>query len=113
MFLVVLAACGSGASAGSSSSPSPGRGGQARNGAAGQLVQINGQTLILTAATGDMTVTYSASTAFTRTSAAVLADIVPGQCLVANGQKDSAATLTASARIPQSPEKEPAAEQHY
>ena len=91
-----VAACGSGASAGSSSSPSPGRGGQARNGAAGQLVQINGQTLILTAATGDVTVTYSDSTAFTRTSAAVLADIVPGQCLVANGQKDSAGTLTAT-----------------
>jgi hypothetical protein len=102
-FFVVLAAaaglavsaCGSGASAGSSSSPSPGRG-QARNGAAGQLVQINGQTLILTAATGDVTVTYSDSTTFTRTSAAVLADIVPGQCLVANGQKDSSGFLTAT-----------------
>lgn len=89
-----VAACG-GASA-SSASPSPGRGGQARNGAAGQLVQINGQTLILTGASGDITVTFSASTTFTRTSVAVLADIVPGQCLVATGQKDSAGTLTAT-----------------
>jgi uncharacterized protein DUF5666 len=89
-----VAACG-GASA-SSASPSPGRGGQARNGAAGQLVQINGQTLILTGTTGDITVTFSDSTTFTRTSVAVLADIVPGQCLVANGQKDSAGTLTAT-----------------
>jgi hypothetical protein len=90
-----VVACG-GASA-SSASPSPGRGsGQARNGAAGQLVQINGQTLILTGASGDITVTFSASTTFTRTSAAVLADIVPGQCLVATGQKDSAGTLTAT-----------------
>ena len=89
-----VAACG-GASA-SSASPSPGRGGQARNGAAGQLVQIDGQTLILTGASGDITVTFSASTTFTRTSVAVLADIVPGQCLVATGQKDSAGTLTAT-----------------
>jgi hypothetical protein len=90
-----VVACG-GASA-SSASPSPGRGsGQARNGAAGQLVQINGQTLILAGASGDITVTFSASTTFTRTSAAVLADIVPGQCLVATGQKDSAGTLTAT-----------------
>jgi hypothetical protein len=93
---LALAACGSGASARSSTSPSPARGGQAPNGAAGQLVQINGQNLILTAATGDVTVTYSDSTTFTRTSSAVLADIVPGQCLVANGQKDSAGTLTAT-----------------
>jgi hypothetical protein len=91
-----VAACGSGASAGSSTSPTPGRGGQARNGAAGQLVQINGETLILTGATGDLTVTFTASTTFTKTSAAVLADIVPGQCLVANGQKDSSGTLTAT-----------------
>ena len=88
------AACG-GASA-SSASPSPGRGGQARSGAAGQLVQINGQNLILTGASGDVTVTFSDGTTFTRTSAAVLADIVPGQCLVANGQKNSAGTLTAT-----------------
>ena len=94
---LAVAACGSGASAAmSSTSPSPGRGGaQARNGAAGQLVQINGQTLILTGATGDITVTFTTSTTFSRTSTAVLADIVPGACIVATGQKDSAGMLTA------------------
>jgi hypothetical protein len=93
---LAVAACGNGATAASSStSPSPGRGGPARNGAAGQLVQINGQTLILTGASGDTTVTFGNTTTFTRTSTAVLADIVPGQCLVATGQKDSAGTLTA------------------
>ena len=94
---LAVAACGSGAGASkSSTSPSPGRGGgQARNGAAGQLVQINGQTLILTGATGDITVTFTNSTTFSRTSTAVLADIVPGACIVASGHKDSAGMLTA------------------
>src|SRR5882762_9596667 len=94
--VLAVAACGGASAAGSSTSPSPGGGGQARNGAAGQLVQINGQILILTAATGDVSVTYSSTTTFTRTSNAVLADIVPGQCMVASGQKDSAGTLTAT-----------------
>jgi len=94
---LALAACGGASAAKSSASPSPGRGGaQARNGASGQLVQINAQTLILTGTGGDTTVTYTTSTTFSRTSAAVLADIVPGACLVATGQKDSAGVLTAS-----------------
>jgi hypothetical protein len=94
---LAVAACGNVATAKSSTSPSPGRAGaQARNGAVGQLVQINGQTLILTGASGDITVSYTTSTTFTRTSTAVLADIVPGACLVATGQKDSAGLLTAS-----------------
>lgn len=94
--VVGVAACGSGAkAANSSASPTPGRGGQQRNGAAGQLVQVNGQTLILTGAGGDITVTFSGTTTFTRTSTAVLADIVPGLCVVATGQKDAAGTLTA------------------
>jgi hypothetical protein len=95
---LAVAACGSGASAAKSSpSPTPDRGAQGRNGAAGQLVQVNGQTLILTGATGDVTVMYTATTTFTRTSNAVLADIIPGTCIVATGQKDSAGALTASA----------------
>jgi hypothetical protein len=97
---LVAVACGSAATAAntSSSSPSPARGGAAqfRNGAAGQLVQVNGQTLILTGASGDMTVTITTATTFTRTSTAVLADIVPGVCIVATGQKDSAGLLTAT-----------------
>jgi Domain of unknown function (DUF5666) len=93
--LVGVAACGSARAASSSASPTPDRTGQNRNGAAGQLVQINGLTLILTGANGDITVTYSGTTSFTRTSTAVLADIVPGLCAVATGQKDSAGALTA------------------
>ncbi len=95
---MVAAACGSAATAANSpTSPSPGRGGaQVRGGASGQLVQINGQTLILTGASGDITVTIGASTTFTQTSTAVLADIVPGQCLLATGQKDSTGRLTAT-----------------
>ena len=93
---LAVAACGNAATAKSSTSPSPGRGGAPRNGAVGQLVQINGQTLILTGPSGDITVTYTTSTTFTRTSTAVLADIVAGACLIATGQKDSAGVLTAS-----------------
>ena len=93
---LAVAACGNGASAAkSSASPSPRGGAQARNGAAGQLVQINGQTLILTGATGDITITFTTTTTFSRTFTAVLADIVPGACIVATGQKDSAGMLTA------------------
>jgi hypothetical protein len=92
---VAVAACGSARAASSSASPTPDRTAQLRNGAGGQLVQINGQTLILTGASGDITVTFSAATTFTRTSAAVLADIVPGLCVVATGQKDAAGALTA------------------
>jgi Domain of unknown function (DUF5666) len=97
---LVAVACGAAptAASGASASPSPGRGGAAqfRNGASGQLVQVNGQSLILTAPTGDLTVTYSSSTTFTRTSTAVLADIVPGVCILATGQKDSTGALTAT-----------------
>jgi len=92
----LAAACGSGATAASSAtSPSPTGGAQFRNGAAGQLVQINGQTLILTGPNGDLTVTINSTTTFTRTATAVLADIVPGQCLVATGQKDASGGLVA------------------
>src|SRR6202011_4175211 len=41
------------------------------------------------------TVTFNGATTFTRTSTAVLADIVPGLCVVATGQKDSSGALTA------------------
>lgn len=93
---LVAAACGSAAGAAKpATSPSPGFGAQFRNGASGQLVQVNGQTLILTGASGDTTVTFSSGTTFTRTSSAVLADIAPGLCLVATGQKDAAGALTA------------------
>ena len=93
----VLAACGSGATASNgATSPSPGGPGTNRGGAAGQLVQINGDTLILTGANGDITVTLTSSTTITKTSTASLADIAQGECIVASGTKDSAGLLTAT-----------------
>jgi len=92
----ILAACGNSASAGNTASPSPGASGAPRGGASGQLVQINDNTLILTGANGDITVTYTNTTTFTKTSMATLADIRPGQCIFATGAKDSAGLITAT-----------------
>ena len=96
----VLAACGSPASA-AKSSPSPSGNNAFRNGASGQLVQVNGQTLILTGPNGDTTVTVTATTTYTKTSIATLADITKGTCIVANGQKDptSGAITATNVRI--------------
>ena len=86
---VALAGCGAAATAAKSpASPSPGAGNAFRNGAAGQLVQINGQTLILTGPNGDTTVMVTTSTSFAKTSLATLADITTGTCVVATGRKD-------------------------
>jgi hypothetical protein len=93
----VLAACGNGATAASSTtSPSPAAGNALRGGASGQLVQINAQTLILSGANGDITIDYSSSTPITKTSTAALADITPGACIVATGQKDASGLVTAT-----------------
>src|SRR5450759_1240981 len=93
----VLAACGAAASASkSSSTPSPGAGNGFRNGASGQLVQINGQTLILTGPNGDITVMYTTATTFTKTSIATLADITRGACILATGQKGTTGAVTAT-----------------
>jgi len=92
----VLAACGSASAANGGSSPSPGANAAARGGAAGQLVQINGDTLILSSANGDITVTFSSSTPITKASTASLADITAGVCIVAMGPKDSSGSITAT-----------------
>src|SRR6266699_1947365 len=92
----VLAACGSASAANGGSSPSPGANAAARGGAAGQLVQINGDTLILSGANGDITVTLSSSTPITKASTASLADITAGVCIVAMGPKDSSGSITAT-----------------
>src|SRR5579862_5516731 len=89
------------ASGGSTPSPSSsarGRGGFARNGNAafGQLVQINGSTLILSGTTGDSTVTYASTTTITQTSTGTLADITAGLCITATGSKDATGALTAT-----------------
>jgi hypothetical protein len=95
----VMAACGSTPTAAGSATPSPSAGGRGAfaNGASGQLVQINSQTLILTGATGDTIVTYSANTPITKTSIAALADITVGTCVVATGTKDAAGAITVTA----------------
>jgi Domain of unknown function (DUF5666) len=104
---LVLAGCGAAATAAkSSASPSPGPGNAFRNGAAGQLVQINGQTLILTGPNGDTTVTLTTSTTFAKTSVATLADITTGTCVLATGRKDAttgAITATNVRLSPKSP----------
>lgn len=92
----VLAACGATASA-AKTSPSPTAGNAFRNGASGQLVQINAQTLILTGPNGDITVSYTPTTTFTKTRVASLADIARGTCILATGQKDATGAVTATA----------------
>ncbi len=77
-----------------SPSSSPGRGVRL-NGAAGQLVQIKGQTLIISNSQGDTTVSYTSSTPIRETSTAALADITAGECIVATGSKDAAGQITA------------------
>lgn len=97
---LAIAGCGTAASAGSSAKPSPSPSARVRNGAAGELVQINGTTLILNSTTGDLTATYDSSTTFQRTSNGTFADIATGKCIVATGQKDAAGAITvASVRL--------------
>jgi hypothetical protein len=97
---VGLAACGAAASAGSASAtpkPAASPGFLGRNGASGELVNINGMTLVVNAASGDTTVLYTATTTFQRTSTGSFGDIVAGKCIVATGQKDAAGKVTATA----------------
>jgi hypothetical protein len=104
----IVACGGAAASGGSSPSASPsagGRGGFARNAAFGQLVQINGATLILSGTTGDSTVTYAAATTITQTSTGTLANIAPGMCITAAGTKDATGTLTATSVLLSAPVK--------
>jgi hypothetical protein len=57
---------------------------------------MNGTTLVVNSQNGDITVVYSGSTTFQKTSTGTFADIVSGKCITATGQKDAAGTLTAS-----------------
>ena len=102
---LALAACGSTTSAsttGAKSTATPqagGPGGFRRNGAAGELVKIAGTSLVLNTSTGDVIVDYDSSTPITKTHTGTLADVTPGLCITATGQKDSTGTLTASAAV--------------
>jgi hypothetical protein len=103
-----VVACG-GASAGSAPTAQPSPSGGARraagNVAFGQLVQINGQTLILSNSNGDATVTYAPTTTITQTGTGTLADITAGTCLTASGTKNAAGTLTAASVTLSAPAK--------
>jgi hypothetical protein len=99
---LALAACGSPASA-AKTSPSPSGNNALRNGASGQLVQVSGETLIITGPNGDTTVTVAASTTYTKTSIATLADILKGTCIVANGQKDPTSGAVTATNVRLSP----------
>jgi hypothetical protein len=103
--VLALAACGSTAVGSTSSSSTTttsnaagarGPGGLARRGAAGELAQINGTSLILNTTAGDVTVDYTNTTTITQTKTGVLADVVPGSCVIATGTKDASGTLVAS-----------------
>jgi hypothetical protein len=92
-----LAACGFNASPGSAAPAPSGAPRQGpRNGASGELVKMNGMTLVVNGQNGDVTVLYTTSTTFQRTSTGTFADISTGKCFVATGQKDSGGVLTAA-----------------
>ena len=95
-----VVACGSAAASGGpirDASPSAwSRAASPRNAAFGQLVQINGSTLILSSSNGDSTVTYASTTTITQTSTGTLADITAGECITATGSKGADGTLTAT-----------------
>jgi hypothetical protein len=97
---LAVVACGSAAASGASTSaPSPSAGarrGLAGNAAFGQLVQINGPTLILSNANGDSTVTYAATTTITQTATGTVADIIAGSCITATGTKGAGGIVTAT-----------------
>ena len=97
---LVVVGCGGAAASGNTGaatpSPSGGRAGFGGNAAFGQLVQINGQTLILSGTNGDSTVTYASTTTITQTSTGTLADITAGSCITASGTKGAGGTVTAS-----------------
>ncbi|MFN2464974.1 MAG: DUF5666 domain-containing protein [Candidatus Dormibacteria bacterium] len=93
---LAVAGCGSPASGALvTASPSPGT--RVRNGAQGELVQINASRLVLNASAGDVTVDYTAATTFAKSSVGTFADITVGKCLVATGQKDPSGAITATA----------------
>jgi len=97
----LLAACGGATAANNGNNTATGSNGgnQARrgfNGAAGELVQINGSTLILNGQNGDATVVYNNGTTFVQTKTGAFSDIQPGKCITAIGPKDASGNVTAS-----------------
>jgi hypothetical protein len=96
----VLAGCGgfgSPATASTSSaktSPSPGRGNF--NGAAGELTKLSNGKLTLSDQAGTATVSYDSSTTVLQSGTGSLADLAPGVCVNATGQKEATGAVTAT-----------------
>jgi len=86
----VLAACGSAtASTTTSKSTAAASAGRGFRGAAGQLVRIDGATLIVSGASGDTTVTYGDATMISETRSETVANITVGECIAATGTAQS------------------------
>ena len=95
-----LAACGIGNSANKSpagsSSASPGPGGRA-NVVAGSIAQLSTGKLVVNEQPGTVQVTYDGSTMVLQSGTGSMADVVAGVCIIANGQRDAAGAVSASA----------------
>ena len=103
-----VACGGASASGGTTATPSPSANrprGFAGNAAFGQLVQINGSTLILSNSNGDSTVTYGSTTRITQTATETVTDIAAGDCITVTGSKGAGGTITATSVTLSAPTK--------
>src|SRR5207245_1283110 len=75
-------------------SPSPGRGNA--NAASGQLVNLASGKMTLSDQAGNVTVSYDTSTGVLQTGTGSMADVAPGVCVTANGEKDASGAVTAT-----------------
>lgn len=94
--VVALAGCGSSAAT-STTGASPTPGAAAGRGAAGEVAQVSGNTLIINAASGDITVQLNGTTRVQRTRRGSLVDLTVGTCVAVTGSRDSTGAVTASA----------------
>lgn len=109
LLAVPLAACGGGGSSGSSatsaapsSTPSTagvgaaGRGGGRMPGTVGTVAAVAASSIEVQNAAGQLTVSFTGSTAFTRTATATRSAVTVGSCVFAVGTSASAGVLTAT-----------------
>ncbi|MHB8717507.1 MAG: hypothetical protein ACYDAC_01260 [Candidatus Dormibacteria bacterium] len=93
---IVIAGCGTASSTGQPTASAP-PGGLAVRGAAGEVAQVNGPTLVVSAASGDVTVVVSGSATVLQTRTGGVADLSVGTCAQVTGSRDSAGAVTAAA----------------
>lgn len=93
---LVIAGCGSAAAStgGAGSSPTPGFGGA--RGTSGEVAQINGNTMVVNAASGDVDVTLASNVTVLQTRTGTVADLTNGSCVQVTGSKDSTGAVTAT-----------------